>query len=169
MQLFPERRVIRRELDPANISSTIIHDLHRYWCGKHVDGQLPPRSALDPLEFRHLLPNILLGSIEYDPLRVFYRLVGTRIVEFRGELTGHYLDAIPWFEPETRLSIQNAYELVIQLRRPTFTETEIRSLNGTPHRIYTGLWPLANMPHGPIDMFIATEDYGALERHDLGI
>jgi hypothetical protein len=169
MQLFPERRVIRREAVPGNISSSIINDLHRYWRSKHVGDQLPPRSALDPIEFRHLLPNILLGSIEYDPLRIFYRLAGTRIVEFRGELTGHYLDAVPWFEPETRLSIQKAYELVIQSRLPTFTETEIRSLNGTPHRIYTGLWPLTNIPQGAIDMFIATEDYGSLELHDLEI
>jgi hypothetical protein len=167
MQHFPERRVIRREADPQQLPSTAVNDLHRYWRSKHVDGQLPPRAVIDPLDIRHLLPNILLGSIEYDPLRIFYRLAGTRIVEFRGEMTGHYLDSFPWLEAATRAAIQNAYELMVETRSPTFTETEIRSINGTPHRIYTGLWPLATTPDGPIDMFIAIEDYGSLKLHDL--
>jgi hypothetical protein len=167
MQLFPERRVLRRETDPQSIASGIINDLHHYWRSKHIDGNLPTRAAIDPVDIRALLPNIILGTIEYNPLRVFYRLVGTRIVSFRGELTGHYLDAVTWFEPETRASIQRAYALVAETRQPTFSEVEIRSITGAPYHIYTGLWPLANKPGGPIDMFIATEDYGTLDVRDL--
>ena len=169
MQYFPERRVLRRETDPQHIASAIINHLHQYWRSKHIDENPPPRAVIDPLDIRGLLPNILLGAIEYDPFRVFYRLVGTRIVAFRGELTGHYLDAVTWFEPETRASVQRAYELVAETRCPTFSELEVRSVAGAPYRIYTGLWPLANNPGGPIDMFIAAEDYGTLDRRDLDL
>lgn len=167
--LFPERRVLRREADPANISSRMIGDLHGYWLHKHRDGVLPSRAQIDPTDIPHLLPNILLGNIEFDPFRVFYRLAGTRITAFRGEITGRYLDAITWFEPATRRTTQDIYEMIARSRQPTFAEVEIRSISGTPYRIQTGLWPLANRPHGPADMFIALEDYGALERVQLDL
>lgn len=169
MQIFPERRLIRRETDPQLLNSPIVSALHRYWLSKHVDGRLPSRSDIDPADIKPLLPNVLLGNIQWDPFRVFYRLVGTRIVEFRGELTGHYLDSVSWLGQETRTATQDAYQMVAQSRRPTFAEIELLSVNDLPHKIVTGLWPLATKHDGPVDMFIAAEDYGDLERRDFGL
>ncbi|HVJ40023.1 MAG TPA: PAS domain-containing protein [Dongiaceae bacterium] len=159
--------MLRRAADPQQMGSTPVNDLHRYWLSKHRDDAIPGRAQIDPTEIPHLLPNILLGSIEYHPFRVFYRLVGTRITAFRGALTGQYLDSVSWLEPETRSATQEIYEAVAQSRLPTFAELEVRSVSGTPYRIHTGLWPLAGQAYGPTDMFIAIEDYGDLERIEL--
>jgi hypothetical protein len=167
MQIFPERKVIRREADPISLPSRIIQSLHAYWHEKRVGGYLPSRSAIDPVDIRHLLPHVILGTIEHNPLRILFRLAGTRIVEFRGEITGHYVDTIPWNEPATRAAVQQVYGMVVETRAPTFAEIEIRNIQDSPHRIFTGLWPLASDPLGPVDTFIAAEDYGDALRADF--
>ncbi|GAB4392807.1 MAG: hypothetical protein Tsb0032_09800 [Kiloniellaceae bacterium] len=83
------------------IDSPLIRELFLYWRGKCDAGRLPRRADIDPADISKLMPNLLIADIEYDPFRVKYRLVGTRVVEMTGfEFTGSYLDeiALPNFE-----------------------------------------------------------------------
>ena len=51
------------------------------------------RAAIDPTEIPRLLPYLVIAEIEASPLRVRYRLVGTRVVEDHGsDFTNRYLE-----------------------------------------------------------------------------
>jgi hypothetical protein len=162
-----ERRLLRRETDIARIPSPIIRQIHEYWLSKRGDRTLPSWSDIDPAEIVRLLPNIIVVAVEYDPRRIFFRLVGTQIAEFRGDVTGYHVDSVPWNMPATRASVQESYEIAIDSRAPIFTEAEIRTIHDTYRRIFSGIWPLAPEPGAPVDRCIAAEDYGTLTRADL--
>jgi hypothetical protein len=77
------------------IESSQIRQLFLYWQGKCRDGRIPRRADIDPAEIPRLVPNILIVDVEYNPFRVRYRLVGTKVVQATGfEITGRYLDEI---------------------------------------------------------------------------
>lgn len=162
-----ERKLLRRETDIAAIPSPLLRQIHEYLESKRGTRALPAWSDIDPAEIVRLLPNILVVTVEYDPLRIFYRLAGTQIVEFRGEVTGYYLDSVPWNMPATRMAVQESYEMAVRSRAPLFAEAEIRTIHDTYRRIFSGIWPLAPAPDAPIDRCIAAEDYGTLTRADL--
>jgi hypothetical protein len=71
-----------------------------YWRSKMRNGRLPTRADIDPLEFPQLLPYVLLfdrvrsGAPAADRFR--FRLMGTAMSGFFGELTRQWLDdALP--------------------------------------------------------------------------
>lgn len=162
-----ERKLLRRERDISTIRSPILHQLHEYWQHKRGTRDMPAWSDIDPAEIVRLLPNVIVVAVEYDPVRIYYRLVGTQIAEFRGDVTGYHLDSVPWNMPATRISVQESYEMVIKSRAPIFAEAEIRTVHDTYRRIFSGIWPLAPAPDAPIDRCLAAEDYGSLTRADL--
>jgi len=162
-----QHQVLRRETEIARISSPVIRAIHDYWSSKRHGSALPRWSDIDPTEIPSLLPNLIVAAIEQGPFRVFYRLVGTQIVEFRGEVTGRYLDAIPWSAPAARDKVQDSFALVAASRAPLFAEVDITTRTGAVRRMFGGVWPLAASPDGPIDRCLAAEDYGDLTRADL--
>lgn len=162
-----ERKLLRRETDIGVISSSLIRHVHDYWNAKRGAHALPSWSDIDPAEITRLLPNILVVAVEHDPMRFLFRLVGTQVVEFRGDPTGHYIDSVPWNTPATRASVQTSYEMVVASRAPVFAEIEIRAVSGAHRRIFGGVWPLAPAPDAPIDRCIAAEDYSAITLFDL--
>jgi hypothetical protein len=71
--------------------------LFEYWLRLQRNGRPGPRTAFDPTEVPALLSSLLLGDIEADPFRVFFRLVGTRVAAFsRLDFSGYYLDALDY-------------------------------------------------------------------------
>ena len=71
--------------------------LFEYWLRLKRNGRPGPRAAFDPTEVPSLLSSLLLGDIEADPFRVFFRLVGTRVAAFsRLDFSGYYLDALDY-------------------------------------------------------------------------
>jgi len=162
-----ERKLLRRETDIAGFSSPLLHQLHQYWLDKRGARALPSWSDINPAEIVRLLPNIIVAAVEYDPMRIYFRLVGTQIAEFRGDVTGYYVDTVPWNMPATRYSVQESYELVVKSRAPIFVEAEIRTVQDAHRRILGAIWPLAPEPDAPVDRCIAAEDYGSLTRADL--
>jgi hypothetical protein len=158
-----DHRVVRREGDVAKIASPLILAIHNYWLGKRGAQSLPSWSDIDPSEMSAWLPNLIVAGIEHDPVRVFYRLAGTRIVEFRGEITGHYLEQISWSSAAGQAMAREAFAQVVATRVPLFSEVDIFTRGGARHRIFTGVWPLAPAPEAPIDRCLAAEDYGDLD------
>lgn len=57
-----------------------IRTLLHYWQQRRRNGKLPPRSAIDPIELRSLLPYIWMLDVYRAPWRFRYRLAGTRFV-----------------------------------------------------------------------------------------
>jgi hypothetical protein len=70
--------------------------LHEYWLSIRAGRRMPARADVDPVQIpRHLLANILLIEVSYDPLRFYYRVMGTAIAKMLGEdWTGKFVDEI---------------------------------------------------------------------------
>jgi hypothetical protein len=162
-----ERRLLRRGTRIEDFPSPILHEIHQYWLGKRGGRVLPPWSDIDPIEIPRLLPNLIVVGVEHGPLRFLFRLVGSLVIEFRGNVTGPHVDDVPWNTPETRASVQESYALAVEQRTPVFVELEIRTRSGAHRHIYGGVWPVAAGPDVPVDRCLAAEDYGDLSRADL--
>lgn len=94
-----------------------------YWQSKRQPGaRFPARAALDPVDFRYVLGNVVLLEVSKagdDPQRwVFrYRLIGTNIVARDGyDLTDKTLDELP--EPEYRERIRQTCVHVCETGQP---------------------------------------------------
>ena len=74
----------------------VARQLYDYWLTMHpAGGGLPGRQHFDPMQVAAALPNIWLIDVEHDPLRLTYRLVGTKIQEIAGQsLTGQLLEDV---------------------------------------------------------------------------
>jgi hypothetical protein len=162
-----QHQVLRRETDVSRIASAVIRGVDAYWQSKRRGEALPSWSDIDPTEIPTLLPNLIVAGIEHDPLHIYYRLAGTLIVEFRGEITGHYLGQVPWSSPTGQANAREAFERVIASRAPLFGEVNITTTSGAPRRLFTGIWPLVRPADGVVDRCLAAEDYGDLTRADL--
>src|SRR5216683_7908295 len=75
--------------------------VHDYWCKIHPGKDLPGRQHFDPLDIADLMPQIWLVDVHHAPVRLRYRLVGTKATAiFREELTGQWFhEAHPEFVP----------------------------------------------------------------------
>ncbi|MBV5325837.1 MAG: hypothetical protein J0626_11590, partial [Rhodospirillaceae bacterium] len=73
----------------------------------------------------------------------------------------------PWSSPTGQASAKEAFARVVASRAPLFSEVDITTARGAVHRIFSGVWPLASTPDGPVDRCLAAEDYGDLTRADL--
>jgi hypothetical protein len=153
------------DLPLSDISSDLIQQFHRHWLRLCTDGRLPARDAIDPANFKRLMPNIILAEIERNPLRVRYRLCGTRVTEFCGNLTGRYLDQIDGDMWSTAAWMQQ-YQTVVSEGRPTFVQDWLMGKSGARHLYQTGIWPLAT-DGNMVDRCIAVEDYSTIRRADL--
>jgi hypothetical protein len=80
---------------PPQLKSNELKALEAYWRSKqHGDG-LPARRDIDPWEMRTFLPQVFLIDVTQNPLRFWFRLVGTGVAEDYGEdITGRYVDEI---------------------------------------------------------------------------
>lgn len=76
----------------ARIESPRIRAFFDYWRGLAAGGAVPRRDQVDPAEIKPLLPYLMIVDLSPEPLRVYYRLVGTEVARFTGiDITGHYL------------------------------------------------------------------------------
>jgi hypothetical protein len=162
-----EHRLLRRQAEIDRFPPSLVHALHEYWLRKRGSRLLPAWSDIHPAEIPRLLPNLIVAGVEYDPFRIRYRLAGTLIVEFRGEITGHALGEVPWSSPVGQAVVMEGFKRVVAERIPLFSEVDITTRSGAHHQIFTGIWPLAPSPDAPIDRCLALEDYGALTRDDF--
>ncbi len=143
--------------DVAQCGSTLVPALNDWWHRKGGPDIVPDRSAVDPLELKSLLPNIILAEAEHDPFRIKYRLQGTKVTEITGiDITGHYLDELLSAEPDQPW--QEHYLRVYRTRKPLFGRTTVpRSAGGTVDYEF-GIFPLRRGGE-MIEQFIALEDY----------
>lgn len=125
------------------IRSRRIHLGHDYWNQIRGERPMPARADFNPIDVPSLLPYIMLSDVFYDPLRIRYRLVGTRISEIEGQdLTGKWIDEDAW--PEDLEAWYEDYRIVTQSRAPLFGRDDLVY----PERSHIGyewaLLPLSN-------------------------
>ncbi len=142
-----------------SLSHPKLHRLHAYWRARAPEPALPSRAAIDPLEMKEWLGNLLL--IDVDEGGGFrYRLYGTQFVaEFGCEMTGRPIDVLP---PEYRDLLRHEYETARATRSPTARRYTARFdwllPDGEPHGTRLVTWerlvlPLARDGH-TVDMLL---------------
>ena len=112
------------QLDPALVCrDQSLLDIHSYWDSKRNGRRFPARRDIDPAEMVRHLGNIALVDVTHDPLRLRYRLLGTRITEvMRRDSTGKYYDEV--YAPELLKSIHRSYRWMIENGEPLRTHGE---------------------------------------------
>ncbi len=76
----------------ARIESPRIRAFFEYWRSLAVGGAVPSRAKIDPAAIKPLLPYLMIVDLSPEPLKIYYRLVGTEVARFTGiDITGHYL------------------------------------------------------------------------------
>jgi len=156
----------RFDIALSEIGSDLIEQFHRHWLRLCRSSALPSRTDVDPSNFKRLLPNVILADIEHDPFRVHYRLCGTRVAEFCGNLTGRYLDEMEGGDLWSAAAYLRQYQIAVNEGRPVFSIDSMRGEFGARHHFQTGIWPLASDGR-TVDMCVAVEDYFSLRRADM--
>jgi hypothetical protein len=136
--------------------------LFEYWQRLKRNGQPGPRTAFDPTEVPSLLSSLLLGDIEADPFRVYFRLVGTRVSAFsRLDFSGYYLDALDY---KGRDSVEwlDCYRHVHANRIGVVGVNRVRWPDAGPMEYEFALLPLER-DGDPAGSFIAIEVYDRLD------
>lgn len=148
------------------VTSPIVRRFHGIWTAKRGDRLMPHWQDIDPAEMRSILPNIFVTTIEAAPFRVFYRLVGTKAVAFRHELTGRYLDQIAEFPEDVRAELSAEYRLVFDQKRPTFSRDTLKTKFGNNITVFGSIFPLSS-DGVLVDRCIAIEDYEGHRPDDI--
>lgn len=157
----PARQGYSFDIPLAAVKSAWIAEFDRYWNGKRRAERLPGRADIDPAELRTLLANMVLLDLEAAPFRVRIRLVGTKVVQFRGDNTGKYLDELAGMEPARRAEYIAEMRTVATRKRPAFACDAVTTRFGAIQDIYAGIWPLAS-DGSHVDKLVVVEDYGQL-------
>lgn len=157
---------IALDIPLEQVGSPLIREFHGYWEAKKNGRDLPSWDDIDPAELRSLLPNMLAVTIEHDPFRIFYRLVGTRIVQFRNELTGRYLDEIEEFPAEVKDGLTQEYQLVCTRRAPTYSRDVLLTRYGNSITFYGSIFPISS-DGVTVDRCVAVEDFEGQHPDDL--
>jgi hypothetical protein len=148
--------------DPEQVESTAIRKLFEYWRSKCAGRDMPRRADIDPVEIPTLMPNLLVADIEYDPFRVRYRLVGTRVVEMTGyEFTGRYLDEIAL--PNDEGPFQECYQLACESRSPVMSRIKWHLAPNTTEEYDICILPLSDDGRR-VNMALAIECYATVKR-----
>lgn len=153
--------------DPAVCRSERIASFHAHWRALSREGALPARDAIDPMNIKPLLPNILIMDIEPSPLRVRYRLIGTAIAEIsRRDITGRYLDTLQFDHPRERATFEAGYRLLLESRAPVFGRIQWLALSDLTLSYESAIFPLAG-DGVTIDKAIAVEHYLDVDRQEV--
>jgi len=138
-----ETDITDRLLGESEITSGMIQRMAGYLKRKRGSRPLPSRADIDPTEIRDFLPYVVLVDIQPDPLRVYYRLVGTRIAEFYGEFTGTWMHDRPISDAYRQIA-ENIYRTLIETKAPVYGITEMRTRSDSMVSYEWGYFPLSN-------------------------
>jgi hypothetical protein len=151
-----------RTLDPASEMPTFRSSrcafLLRHWNEIRGGRVFPTRDEIDPAAIKPVLPHVMLTGIEYEPFRVFYRLVGTEIVRFaRFDFTGCYADALHFQDDEAE-DWTIYYRAVVDARKPGIGQM-LWTVSGNLKRWMEFVICPLSTDGSVIDRCICVEDY----------
>ena len=149
-----------RTLQDLPIQDPLIQKFYGYWAQKRGQRRFPGRLALDPIEFRYVLGDVVLidarrpgadGGSLWD---FRYRLIGARIAARDGyDMTGKSLDDLP--EPEYRERIRSTWTEVCETGCPAHHIRDLL-LDGRVRRYEVVVLPLAANGED-IDMLVSVQ------------
>jgi hypothetical protein len=134
-------------IDAGAIMSARVRQLHHYWQSKCGDQAWPLRSAIDPIEIPRLLPFLVITEIETAPLRIRYRLVGTKVAEDNGaDFTNRYLEECGF---AVEAVLRECYRRLLESQAPVFAyyewhKEQLRGSKGAVGANETGFFPLSS-------------------------
>jgi len=138
-----ESDITDRLVADTEITSSTIKRMADYLARKRGDRPMATRADFEPTEVRDLLPYVVLVDISDDPLRVFYRLVGTRIAEFYGEFTGTWMHERPISDAYREIA-NKIYRTLIETKAPVYGITEMRTRFDAMVTYEWGYFPLSS-------------------------
>jgi hypothetical protein len=140
--------------------------LAEYWNRLRGDRPFPSRDEVDPGAIKKLLPHVMMTGIEYNPFRVFYRLVGTEIVRFaKFDFTNCYADSLH-FQDTDGADWAQFYRAVVEARRPGLGLSYWTVAGNLQRWIEFIICPLSSDGR-VIDRCIAVEDYEHLNMVEI--
>jgi hypothetical protein len=132
--------------------------LLKHWNSLRAGRPFPTRDELDPAAIVPILPHVMMVSIEYDPFRVLYRLVGTEIVRYaKFDFTGRYADALR-FQDDEAVDWTIYYRAVVEARQPGVGQTDWTVSGSIKRWMEWVICPLTT-GGGIIDRCVTIEDY----------
>jgi hypothetical protein len=134
-----------------------LRQLRDYWESKRRGRTAPPRADIDPAEIKPLLPHLLIADLFADPLRVRFRLAGTRVCDAFGfNIAGRWLEELDLTADIGFWLAQ--YERMIATQAPIYGRT-----TGTrgPVELFRSNWAMFPLStHGQrIDQSLEIEDW----------
>lgn len=150
----------------AEISAPDVLAFHRYWQYLRGERPLPTKSAFDATAIPSLLPFITLEELHGDPLRVFYRVVGSEQAHFSaGDYTGKWMDELDW-QPELKQAMLAQYDEIRRNKAPLFGMTQYLWHDGLEKTFEWGLFPFSengeNVTHA-----VTVEDFRHISRDNI--
>jgi len=143
--------------------SAKIRKLADYWAKLCGDLLFPPRHALDPADIKVLLPHIVLIEVYLDPLRIRYRLAGTKFVEAFGiETSGRWLHEVYDDQYELDQTLGN-FQRLLDTRAPVYGRTENTFLPIGSSEFVWAIFPLSD-DGVTVTQALGIEDYAAFRR-----
>ncbi len=120
-----------------------LQQLLEYSTSKGGETRLPARTDLDPLEIRHLLPDLLIFDVVEGGADFRVRLVGTGVVEAFGfDGTGKLLSTL--FKPVVSNEAVLLYQVALGWARPMIARSTMHYWRHKDHISYESLFlPLA--------------------------
>jgi len=110
-------KVVLPENCVQNLHDDRLQRLLEYWNRLRGDAAMPPKSAIDPVDFRYILGYVTLVDVEAAPRRYRFRLDGSILARLSGiDYTGRYLDALDM--PDYIDFITAGYDLVVDTGLP---------------------------------------------------
>ena len=144
----------------AHIVDPLLRRFVEYWRSMRAGAAYPSREAIDPLDFRYVLGDVVLVDARRTPAgsahpwNFRYRLIGANIVERDGyDLTNKTIDDLP--EPQYRERIRSTWLDVCETGAPVYYAREM-FLDERPRRYEVVVMPLASNGHD-IDMLISVQ------------
>jgi hypothetical protein len=105
------------------LKSEALKALEAYWRSKKHGDALPARRDIDPWEMRAFLSRVFLITVTQNPVRFWFRLVGTGVVEDYGEdMTGRYVDEIDLDDVQEQ--ILDDYKCAVTAARPIYSRMD---------------------------------------------
>jgi hypothetical protein len=138
-----ETDIADRLIAQGEVKAEVVLRMADYLSRKRAGRPIASRADVDPTEIRAFLPYVVLVDIHDNPLRVFYRLVGTRIAEFYGEFTGTWMHDRQISDAYRRIA-DKIYRTLLDTKQPVFGITEMRTRNDALVSYEWGYFPLSN-------------------------
>jgi hypothetical protein len=128
-------------------------ELYRYWADRHVDGQPPKRTDIDPMiDLRHMASNLIV--IDILPEGPEYRLVGSQVVNHFGvDQTGKQVGTSS-VDPIQLNAWRTAVEATAREQKPHLVVSHYPGADKT--KTIALLMPLTPDADGAVKLFAAT-------------